>query len=166
MVFRNDTKEVHKVLSAADRLWSILLISATGVHATIALELWTTRDPTFPTPSQTFLYSIFPDEVWPLIFLLCSISAFFGLWNLRMAQLHFILAGSLMGTWSAIALQMPTSPVIRVGGLLLLHLSLLKFSLAYYTPKLQKAHTTAVKVIEEVGLVQEQLANEDFEGGK
>ena len=154
------------MLNAANRLWGLVLLSATLIHAVIALELWQARDPLTPTASQIIIYKYIPDDVWPVIFGICSITAFFGLWYMRLAQVHFVIAGSLMFIWAIVALVTALSPIVRVGGILLLHISLLKYSLAYYAPKLHRVHDAAVNVIKEVGLIEEQLASKEHLGGK
>lgn len=142
-------------------LAGILLISATVVHALIAIELWASRHPESYTVSQRLMYRYMPEEGWILFFALCSISALLGLFHIRWVQLHFLVAGLLMLSWSFVALSIPGSIIISIGGVLLLHMAILKFACAYFAPKISESQRATAQLVEEIAIVEEQSSSKD-----
>lgn len=143
-------------MSASNKLWNFLLTSATATHFLIAWSMSQTLNPENPTASQRLMARFVPDELWPIMFGLCGILAFGGLFYTIFAQMYFVLAGTLLLAWAIMALSMP-SPVLNAGGLLLLQIALLKFSYAFYAPRIRRLQKATIKLIEEVELAKEDL---------
>lgn len=137
-------------MSATNKVWYVMLTSSVIANGIIAWGLADTLPILNPSPTQRFLRQFVPDEFWPIIFGVCSISAIIGIWNTTAVRFHFGLAGTIMMIWGLLGIFLSTTPITWAGGFLLVHMAILKLSLMWYAPRLIQTHKSTKRLLNEL----------------
>ena len=117
-------------------MWRVLMVSAATMHLAMAWSTWTRSGFVSASPGLVVLRRVFPDEIWPLWFVVTGLFAIGGLVSVNLARAHFVSGASLMLIWAVATLALWTDRGPQPGGFLLLHLTVLKAACGLYADRL------------------------------